>query len=52
MDPSDVRNHRGKFGEALAKHEENFEENMGRVQIRRDALTRVASLSGWDLINK
>ncbi|KAL6315703.1 hypothetical protein AAG906_006565 [Vitis piasezkii] len=30
VDPSDVRKHMGKFGEALAKHEENFKENMGR----------------------
>ncbi|RVW19346.1 TMV resistance protein N [Vitis vinifera] len=29
VDPSDVRKHMGKFGEALAKHEENFKENMG-----------------------
>ena len=31
----DVRKHMGKFGEALAKHEENFKESMGRVQIWR-----------------
>ncbi|WKA11587.1 hypothetical protein VitviT2T_029069 [Vitis vinifera] len=52
VDPSDVRKHMGKFGEALAKHEENFKENMGRVQIWRDALTQVANLSGWDSRNK
>ncbi|KAL6315920.1 hypothetical protein AAG906_013754 [Vitis piasezkii] len=33
VDPSDVRKHMGKFGEALAKHEENFKENMGRGYI-------------------
>ncbi|KAL6316123.1 hypothetical protein AAG906_015953 [Vitis piasezkii] len=27
VNPSDVRNHMGKFGEALAKHERNLEEN-------------------------
>ena len=52
VDPSDVRKHMGKFGEALAKHEEIFKENMGRVQIWRDALTQVANLSGWDSRNK
>ncbi|KAL6316902.1 hypothetical protein AAG906_023557 [Vitis piasezkii] len=52
VDPSDVRNHRGKFGEALAKHEENLEENGERVKIWRDALTEVANLSGWDSRNK
>ena len=52
VDPLDVKNHRGKFGEALAKHEENFKENMKRVQIWRDALTQVAGLSVWDSRNK
>ncbi|KAJ9676213.1 hypothetical protein PVL29_024957 [Vitis rotundifolia] len=52
VDPSDVRNHRGKFGEALAKHEENLEENRERMKIWRDALTEVANLSGWDSRNK
>ncbi|KAL6315728.1 hypothetical protein AAG906_006590 [Vitis piasezkii] len=52
VDPSDVINHRGKFGEALAKHEENFKDNMERVQIWRNALTQVANLSGWDSRNK
>ncbi|KAJ9707485.1 hypothetical protein PVL29_002494 [Vitis rotundifolia] len=51
VDPSDVRIHRGIFGEALAKHEENSE-NMERVQSWNDALTQVANLSGWDSRNK
>ena len=51
VDPSDVRKQRGKFGEALAKHEENMKENMERVKIWRDALTQVANLSGWDTKN-
>ncbi|KAJ9676180.1 hypothetical protein PVL29_024932 [Vitis rotundifolia] len=51
VDPSDVRNHRGNFGEALAKHEENLE-NRERVRIWRDALTYVGKLSGWDTRNK
>ncbi|KAJ9676174.1 hypothetical protein PVL29_024929 [Vitis rotundifolia] len=52
VDPSDVRKHIGKFGEALARHEENFKENMGRVRIWRDALIQVGNLSGWDSWNK
>ena len=52
IDPSDVRNQRGKIGKAMAKHERNLKENMERVQIWRDALTQVASLSGWDSRNK
>ncbi|XP_034680122.1 disease resistance protein RUN1-like isoform X2 [Vitis riparia] len=51
VDPSDVRKHRGKFGEALAKHEENLE-NMEWMRIWRDALTGVANLKGWDTRNK
>ena len=51
VDPSDVRNHRGNFGEALANHEENLE-NRERVPIWREALTQVANLSGWDSRNK
>ncbi|XP_059590742.1 TMV resistance protein N isoform X2 [Vitis vinifera] len=50
--PSDVRNHKGKFGEALAKHEENSKEGMERVQIWKDALTQVTNFSGWDSRNK
>ncbi|RVW19356.1 TMV resistance protein N [Vitis vinifera] len=52
VDPSDVRNHMGKFGEALAKHEENSKEGMERVQIWKDALTQVTNFSGWDSRNK
>ena len=50
IDPSDVGNQRGKFGEALAKQEKNLE---GReiVRIWRDALTKVANLFGWDSRN-
>ncbi|XP_010645905.1 disease resistance protein RPV1 [Vitis vinifera] len=51
VDPSEVRRHRGTFGEALAKHEENSE-NMERVESWKDALTQVANLSGWDSRNK
>ncbi|XP_034679845.1 disease resistance protein RPV1-like [Vitis riparia] len=51
IDPSDVRNQRGKFGETVVKHEKNLA-NRERVQIWRDALTEVANLSGWHLRNK
>ncbi|KAJ9676162.1 hypothetical protein PVL29_024923 [Vitis rotundifolia] len=51
VDPSHVRHHKGHFGEALAKHEENLR-TMERVPIWRDALTQVANLSGWDSRNK
>ncbi|KAL6316921.1 hypothetical protein AAG906_023576 [Vitis piasezkii] len=40
IDPSDVGNQRGKFGEALAKHEKNLENRELMVRIWRDALTK------------
>ena len=53
VDPSDVRNHRGTFGEAFSKHEESFkDDNIGYVQMWKAALTKVADLAGWDLKDK
>ena len=43
VDPSEVRNQKGKFGEALAKHEVN---NIKKVQKWREALNKVGSISG------
>ncbi|XP_021810265.1 TMV resistance protein N-like [Prunus avium] len=43
--PSDVRNQRGSFGEALSRLEANF--RMDRVERWKAALTQAASLSGW-----
>ena len=52
VDPSDVRNHRETFGEAFAKHEESFKDNIENIQTWKAALTKVANLSGWDLKDK
>ena len=49
VDPSDVRNQRGSFAEAFAKHENRFKDKIDDVKTWRAALTRVASLSGWHL---
>ena len=49
---SDVRNHRGTFGEAFAKHEESFKDNIGNVQMWKVAFTKVVDLAGWDLKDK
>jgi hypothetical protein len=46
VDPSEVRNQKGKFGEALAKHEEKFKDNK-IVRRWREALHEVANISGW-----
>ena len=45
VDPSDVRNQKKSFAEALRRHKLKF--NMDRVQGWRIALTAAASLSGW-----
>ena len=47
VDPSDVRKQKGTFAEAFARHEEQL--NMERVQKWREALTKAANCSGWDL---
>ncbi|XP_061990444.1 disease resistance protein RPV1-like isoform X2 [Rosa rugosa] len=46
VDPSDIRNHRGSFGEALANYESKFKE---KVHIWKAALKEAANLSGWTL---
>ena len=53
VDPSDVRNLRGTFAEAFAKHEEqHLKDNTGDLQKWKAALTKIADLSGWDLNDK
>jgi hypothetical protein len=50
VDPSHVRHHRGSYGEALAKHEERFQnnmKNMERLHTWKLALTQAANLSGY-----
>jgi sugar phosphate isomerase/epimerase len=52
VDPSDIRNQKGKFGDALAKHEERFKNNMKRVQEWREALNEAGKISSWHYNNK
>ena len=47
IDPSEVRNQNGNFGLALAKHEENFKNNMDKVQRWRESLSKAVNASGW-----
>ena len=49
VDPSHVRNQRGTFVEAFAKHEEHLKDNIVNIQTWKAALTKVADLAGWDL---
>ena len=51
VDPSEVHKKKGKFGEALTKHEEKFNDDK-KVQRWREALHEVASLAGWDSKNR
>ena len=52
VDPSEVRSQKGKFGEALAKHEEKFKDNMKKVKRWRAALNEAGNLSGWHYQNE
>ena len=45
VNPSDVRKQRGPFRRAFAKHERSYDRQ--KVISWRDALTKVANLSGW-----
>ena len=47
VDPSDVRHHRGTYGEALARHEERFKYDMKKVQKWRDGLRHASELAGF-----
>jgi hypothetical protein len=54
IDPSHVRKQIGSYGQAFAKHERDLKHNKERLQILqkwKDALTEVATLSGWDSKN-
>ncbi|XP_061993053.1 disease resistance protein RPV1-like isoform X2 [Rosa rugosa] len=52
VNPSDIRNHRGSFAEALANHECRFKDNPDKVQKWKDALSEAAHLSGWPLMDE
>lgn len=47
VDPSNVRNQRGSYAEAFAKHERKSEE-MKKLREWRNGLTEAANFSGWD----
>ena len=49
VEPTAVRKQTTSFGEAFAKHEEVFRNNIEKVQKWRDALEVVANISGWEL---
>ncbi|QHO13861.1 disease resistance protein RPV1-like [Arachis hypogaea] len=47
VDPSDVRRQTNSFGEAMAKHEETFKNDLNKVKKWKEALHQVANLSGY-----
>ncbi|KAH9725730.1 ADP-ribosyl cyclase/cyclic ADP-ribose hydrolase [Citrus sinensis] len=49
VEPTVVRKQTASFGEAFSKHEETFGMNIEKVQKWRDALKKVANVSGREL---
>ena len=47
VDPLEIRKQDGEFGNALAKYEEKFQDDIEKVQKWRKTLTEAASLSGF-----
>ena len=52
VDPSDVRKQLKTFETAFVAHEERFKQNMEKVEMWKNALTEVANLKGWHLVNR
>ncbi|TYG96219.1 hypothetical protein ES288_A11G331300v1 [Gossypium darwinii] len=52
VDPSDLRQQKGKAETAFAKHEERYKENEAKIQRWRNALTEVANIKGWHSNNR
>ncbi|XP_060671078.1 disease resistance protein Roq1-like [Ziziphus jujuba] len=50
VDPSEVRNHTGSIGEALAKYEESLNKKAKLLKWKA-ALNKASNLSGWHLSN-
>ncbi|TQD89702.1 hypothetical protein C1H46_024696 [Malus baccata] len=49
VNASEVRRQTGGFGDAFAKHEQRFKDNIDKVHAWRDALRQVADLPGFVL---
>nr|ABF81414.1 TIR-NBS-LRR type disease resistance protein [Populus trichocarpa] len=52
VDPSEVAEQKGQYEKAFVEHEQNFKENLEKVQNWKDCLSTVANLSGWDVRNR
>ncbi|XP_050369257.1 disease resistance protein RUN1-like isoform X2 [Argentina anserina] len=51
VEPSEVRNQTGKFGDAFARHAANLERTR-KLENWRSALKKIAGLAGWDLCGR
>ncbi|XP_033508102.1 disease resistance protein Roq1-like isoform X2 [Nicotiana tomentosiformis] len=51
VDPSDVSKQSGTFAESFARHEENFRDDLEKVQSWRDAFGEAGKTAGYDLPN-
>lgn len=51
VDPSQVKNQTGRYGEAFARHEKDLKEEMNKVEQWRDALREAADMRGMVLQN-
>ncbi|XP_039155691.1 disease resistance protein RPV1-like [Eucalyptus grandis] len=47
VEPGVIRSQRGRYGDTLARHEENLRQDPERVHNWRKALIEAANLSGW-----
>ncbi|KAG8479436.1 hypothetical protein CXB51_029845 [Gossypium anomalum] len=52
VDPSDLRQQKGKVEAAFAKHEERYKENEAKIQRWRNALNEMANIKGWHSNNR
>jgi len=52
VDPTDVQKQSGRFAGAFAKHEKRFREDIEKVKRWRDALKKVAGVSGFNSKNE
>jgi len=49
INPSQVREQKGSFEEALTNHEAKFRDDVDKVKRWREALCEVATFSGWHI---
>lgn len=52
VNPFMVKEQRGLYQQAFAKHEERFKENLDKVEKWRENMKKVANLTAWDVQNE